>query len=202
MRQADGLAQGGDGDLPVGLGFGAAHTRGNQRGFGVNQVLGQRQLLLEASAGQAGAFFGLGDRLPGDVEALVGGLEVEAGLLDFEVKRKAQLTLLFAGGFKIGVGLLDFGAGHFAVPEVPLKYGASGIAAAAVVVFPAVVIIQAAKGTDARQIAAFDGADLLLGRPLAVANRRQFRAPGEITRVRGAGTRGSIGHLERSILNA
>ena len=68
-------------------------------------VLGQRQFLLEAGAGQAGAFFGLGDRLFRHAEPLVGGLEVEAGLLDFEVERETQLALLLAGGFKIGVGL-------------------------------------------------------------------------------------------------
>ena len=81
---------------------------------GVDQLGRERQLLLEPGAGKVGAFGGLGDRLAGHAEALIGGFEVEASLLDFEVERETQLALFFPGEFEIGIGLGNLGAGQLA----------------------------------------------------------------------------------------
>ena len=96
MGQGQRFAHGGDGDLPVGLGLGAAHARGHQRRLGINHVLRQRQLLLEPGARQARALRGLRHGLVRHAQALVGGLQFEAGLLDFEIERQPQLALFLA----------------------------------------------------------------------------------------------------------
>jgi hypothetical protein len=92
--------------------------------LGVDELGGEGEALFEASAGEIRALAGEEDGLFGDGEALGGFVEIELGLLGFEVESEKEFAFEFEGGVEMSAGFGDMGAGALTVPEVPLGFEA------------------------------------------------------------------------------
>jgi len=173
---AEGLPEGGDGDALSGFRLGATDSGGGEGGFGVDELGGEGEALFEAGPGEFGAFLGLVGDAFGDLESLLGFLEVESGLGDLEFDSELEFALLFGGHVERGLGFADAAAAAVAIPEVPLEFDSGGIAVAAAVEFPAVIIIVSAEGIDRGEISAAGAAECGFGGEAQLGGGFQFES--------------------------
>jgi hypothetical protein len=142
--------------------------------LGVDELGGEGEALFEASAGEPFALAGEEDGMFGDGEALGSFVEIELGLLGFEVESEMEFTFEFEGGVEMGAGFGDLGASAMTVPEVPLGFEADGVAIAGAVEFPAVIVVIAAESADLREPAAASLAELCFGGAGLASSREEF----------------------------
>ena len=116
LGQCQRLAQRGDRNALVRLGFRPPDTGPEQGGLGIDQLGRERKPLLKTATSQLRAFLRLLHRLAAHGQTLVRRFEVEAGLFDLKVECQPQLALFLTGRFEVGARFARFRAGRKTVP--------------------------------------------------------------------------------------